>query len=188
MALPKTRLWVLTDWRMDGQMDRQPDGRTIPSTLSPSFAVDKESPFSKFLSMRAILDLFILSVLTVYFSVCYQDLCFKYDSNHISYLICRTIGSYNYIKRNKIELLKHNVNRICQLYTKCEDQSLWKCLEAMSLTNGNWQSQYALFIKVMHFFGPSASIYCPGAARIRSNATTFWRDCQFPFVNDIAFR
>ncbi len=33
----------------------------------------------------------------------------------------------------------------------------------MSFSNGNWQSQYVLFFKMLHFFGPSASIYCPGA-------------------------
>ncbi len=43
----------------------------------------------------------------------------------------------------------------------------------MSVSNGNWQSQYVLFIRIMQFFGPSASIYCPGAARIRPNATIF---------------
>ena len=43
----------------------------------------------------------------------------------------------------------------------------------MSLLNGNWQSQNVLFIRIMQFFGPFASIYCPGAARIRPNATIF---------------
>ncbi len=43
----------------------------------------------------------------------------------------------------------------------------------MSFSNGNWQSRYVLFIKIMHLFGPFASIYWPGAARIRPNATIF---------------
>ncbi len=34
----------------------------------------------------------------------------------------------------------------------------------MSFSNRNWQSQYVLFIKMLQFFVPSASIYCPGAA------------------------
>ncbi len=41
--------------------------------------------------------------------------------------------------------------------------------EAMSFSNGNWQSQYVLFIKMLQFFGTSASIYCPGAAIIIEN-------------------
>ncbi len=48
-----------------------------------------------------------------------------------------------------------------------------ECAKAMSLSNGNWQSQNVLFIKIMQFFGPSASIYCPGAERICPNATIF---------------
>ena len=38
--------------------------------------------------------------------------------------------------------------------------------EAVSFSNGNWQSQYVLFIKMLQVFGPKASIYCPGAAII----------------------
>ncbi len=44
----------------------------------------------------------------------------------------------------------------------------------------------------MQFFGPSASIYCPDAAIICPNATILmnktYRDCQFPFENDTAYK
>ncbi len=46
-----------------------------------------------------------------------------------------------------------------------------KHLQDMSFLNGNWQSQYVLFIKMLQFFGPSASIYCTGAPIICPNAT-----------------
>ncbi len=36
----------------------------------------------------------------------------------------------------------------------------------MFLLTGNRQFQYVLFIKMLQFFGPSASIYCPGVAMI----------------------
>ncbi len=50
-CLPLQNFCSFSGWRTDGRTDRQTDGRTLPSTLSPSFAVDitgcdpRRSPF-----------------------------------------------------------------------------------------------------------------------------------------------
>ncbi len=91
------------------------------------------------------------------------------------------IHSYIHTKHWKLRFFWCTVDVRVIVHSKYTNAIHYK---AMSLTNGNWQSQHALFIKIMQFFGPSASIYCPGAARIRSNATIFCSSSSI-FSSDI---